>query len=838
MSITDFNTDKLYGKHLTKFFLSWILMMISGYVTAQDLGQIGKAKLFRLTGGVSANSVFYEGKSNREPFTYFLNGNVNLNISNVYNIPFSFSYSNQKFNSSNPFSFNRLSIHPSYKWATVHIGDVNMTFSPYTLNGHQFTGVGFDLTPAGKWKLSAMYGRLLKQSEYDAEASESTPAYKRMGYGFKAGYDNEKTRIALILFKAKDEENSIKNPVPAELELQAKENVVLSIEGGIKVFEKGEIQIEGATSSITENLNATEEGEQGGLFALLMDTNVTTSTYKAYNVSFNYPVGSGSLGVGYEYIDPEYRTLGAYFFNNDLENFTVNAYQNIFDNKVNITVNGGIQRDDLKNTKSSQLQRVVTAVNVNYNASEKLTISTAYSNFQSYTNIKNQFDYINEVSQFDHLDTLNFQQISQNTNININYLLKNTETNNQNISFNGSLNNAVNKQGGNVVENGTSNFYNGNVAYSLGYPASQFTVSGSVNVSYSKVGGATSTTYGPILSANKSFFDKSLRTSGSLSYNQSHVDSKKQSEVANLRLGGNYSLKKKHNFNLNLLTQYRKNNASSQVEFTAILGYNYILDKIKVPKIKFPGAKPKEKKKAPKEKKGQWISFKYRDSLYEGTLPQINDQLYSLQRHSRFDFIPAYKKEELKMLRLIAAQERNTRIYRPKALDFLKALYSYEDFLAQYHELIFNTLLELKVDMYRLDEAFEGEFVKAKIEVDNHELFKLSEQERKNKPEELQKKFKDLKFDEKVALDKLIAHRWMLEYIEKYKVIEDLQKPDKFLTEVMEEEKDNIFRMWDRDDPKPKVQLYIITKIIAHYNMKSKTYTDKDKVELKYINRR
>ncbi len=837
MPIEDFKTEKFYRKHL-KCFLLWILVIVSSNAKAQDLGQIGKAKLFRLTGGVSANSVFYQGDTNREPFTYFLNGNINLNISNVYNIPFSFSYSNQKFNNSNPFSFNRLSAHPSYKWVTAHLGDVNMTFSPYTLNGHQFTGVGFDLTPAGKWKLSTMYGRLLKQSEYNTESPEPVPAYKRMGYGFKAGYDNQKARIAFTLFKAKDEENSIKEPVPVELELQAKENVVLSIDGGIKIFDEGEINIEAAASSITEDLNGTDEGANGGLFSLLMDTNVTTSTYKAYNVSFSYPVGKGTLGVGYEYVDPEYRTFGAYFFNNDLENFTVNAYQSIFNNKVNITFNGGLQRDDLNNTKNSQLQRVVTAVNVNYNASEKLTIATAYSNFQSYTNIKNQFDYINEVSQFDNLDTLNFQQISQNVTINVNYLLKNSETNNQNISFNGSINNAVNKQGGHVVENGTSNFYNGNVAYSLGYPASQFSLSGSVNLNYSKVGESTSTTYGPILSTSKSFFDKSLRTSGSLSYNLSHVNGEKQSEVANLRLGGNYSIKKKHNFSLNLLTQYRKNNSDSHVEFTAIFGYNYILDKIKIPKIKLPKGKEKQKKSISRKEKGQWINFRYRDSLYEGTLPQVNNQLYSMQRHPRFNFMPRYKKEELKMFRLIAAQERNTKEYKSKALDFLKELYRYEDFLAQYQELIYNTLLELKVDMYRLDEAFEGEFVKTKIAVDNHELFKLSEQERKIKPMKLQKEFNDLKHDEEVALDKLVAHRWMLKYIDKYNVIEDIQNPDKFLKEVMEVEKDNIFQMWDREEPQSKVQLYIITKIIGYYDIRSRKYTDKDKFELKYINKR
>ncbi|UZO82122.1 hypothetical protein NBT05_06525 [Aquimarina sp. ERC-38] len=123
-----------------------LFSLLSGifYSSGQDLGQVGKAKLFSLTGGVAANAVYYNGSSPRDPFTYYLTGNVNLNISGVYNIPFSFSYSNQELGYSNPFTFNRLSIHPSYKWITTHIGDVNMTFSPYTLSGHQFTGFGFE----------------------------------------------------------------------------------------------------------------------------------------------------------------------------------------------------------------------------------------------------------------------------------------------------------------------------------------------------------------------------------------------------------------------------------------------------------------------------------------------------------------------------------------------------------------------------------------------------------------------------------------------------------------------------------------------------------------------
>jgi len=41
-----------------------------------------------------------------------------------------------------------------------------MTFSPYTLNGHQFRGAGVDLTPGKTFQISAMAGQHRKAVEF------------------------------------------------------------------------------------------------------------------------------------------------------------------------------------------------------------------------------------------------------------------------------------------------------------------------------------------------------------------------------------------------------------------------------------------------------------------------------------------------------------------------------------------------------------------------------------------------------------------------------------------------------------------------------------------------
>jgi len=294
-----------------KKLLPHFILLYSFFATAQDLTQIGKAKLFTLGGGISANSVYYNGDGQRDPFTYILNGNLNLNISGIYNIPISFAYSNQEFNVSQPFRFNRLSISPSYKWLTAHIGDVSLTFSPYTLSGHQFSGLGIEASPTSKLKLSAMYGRLIKANEFDPESPEAVPAFNRIGYGLKSAYDFDKFSLGLTFFAAKDQEDSVDIPIPVEAGINPQENLVVSVDGKVKLFKNTILNAEFASSGITADSRASGDPENGGPVGLLFNGNATTQYYKAFNAQVTTSVGNGSLGVNYERIDPGYQTLGA-----------------------------------------------------------------------------------------------------------------------------------------------------------------------------------------------------------------------------------------------------------------------------------------------------------------------------------------------------------------------------------------------------------------------------------------------------------------------------------------------------------------------------------------------
>ncbi|UII26440.1 outer membrane beta-barrel family protein [Fulvivirga maritima] len=556
-------------------------LFFSGGLYAQNLESVGKENPLTITGGVSVNQIGYSVngiESRRDPYSLYASGNVNFNLYG-WSVPFTFTYSNQQTSFQQP--FNQYGLHPTYKWITGHFGYASMNFSSYTLAGHLFLGAGIEANP-GKFQVSAMYGRLLDAVEPDSlNSSTPPPSFKRMGYGLKAGYADGNDQLHVILFGAKDDVNSI-SYVPENEGILPEENLVMSLIGSKQLFEKLILKAEYAVSGLTRDSRADEVSlERNRLFGFtggLFTPRQSSTYYTAFNTNITYQGNGYAFGVGYEKIDPGYKTLGAYYFNNDLENITVNGNTSIFKGKVNIGANVGIQHDNLDDSKVSTMRRVVGALNVGYAASEKLNLAVSYSNFQTYTNIRSPFVDINELTPYDNLDTLDYTQISQNASLNANYILQNERTKRQNLNLNLTFQDASDQQGG-VDQNSGNQFYMANAAYSLSLVPQNLTVSASFNYNQNESMSISTTTMGPTLGVRKSLLDKQLRLGLSSSLNQSYTNGSIVNRVTNVRGSGSYSIKKKHSLNLSVVMVNRKShtegNASDFTEFTATLGYSY-----------------------------------------------------------------------------------------------------------------------------------------------------------------------------------------------------------------------------------------------------------------------
>jgi hypothetical protein len=547
---------------------------------AQNLDAIGKEKPFSVTGGVSLNQILYGVtgiESRRDPYTYYASGNLNFSLYG-WSCPLSFSVSNQNTSFQQP--FNQYSLHPTYKWVTGHVGYTSMSFSPYTVSGHIFLGGGVDLAPEGKFKFSALYGRFLKAVEPDTvNENAPTPAFERMGYGFKASYGSGLDFVDIITFHAEDDIYSI-SYVPEDLGILPEENLVMSVSAGKSVFKKFQLKAELAASALSRDTRTAEDDQDHPMAKakFLYTPRLSSSYYKAFKTSFSYQEEGYALGVTYERIDPQYRTLGAYFFNNDLESITANAAASMVQGKVNVAVNAGTQRDNLDNSKVSTMRRLVGSLNIGYAPSQKVNLGASYSNFQTYTNIRSQFVDVNSLTPYDNLDTLNFTQISQNATLTAMYMFGRNENRKQSINCNLTFQDAADKQGEEYQNSGVQ-FYNVNAAYALNLVPRNMMVSISFNGTLNEAVGVSSKTLGPTAAISKSFFEKKLRTTLSSSYNNTYTGSERVSTIINGRLNGTLTLQKKHNVNLGFVVVNRQANregaAQAFTEYTGTLGYSY-----------------------------------------------------------------------------------------------------------------------------------------------------------------------------------------------------------------------------------------------------------------------
>lgn len=540
-----------------------------------DINGISKAEIFTVNGGITANGIYNTSSSNsstRDPFTYILNGNLNFNFFS-FSVPLTYTLTNQGNNLdySVPFKFNRLSISPKYKWITAHIGDATMNFSPYTLNGHPFTGAGVELTPNGPVKFSAMAGRLLKAVEVD-QNPYTMAAYKRMGYGAKIELEQEKYKIGLISFYAKDDIHSLSVPLD-EKNILPKENLVTSLNFSTNAITDVTINFEYAYSALTEDTRAKTTGTN--LPKFLFTSKESTVFYSALKTSFDLQLSATKIGLGYEKVDPGYTTLGALYMTNDFENITVNITQPFYQDKIILSGNIGYQRDNLNNAKKENTKRVVGSVNLNYKVTDQLDFTANYSNFSTFTNKKlNQFDEINTIIE-NPADTLNYRQLSQNAGINANYSFGKKDTK-QNINYNYNISGSANEQGG-VIRRGQANMVqNHNLSHTIRFEQTKLSLSTSLNYTLNEIGVINNTSSGGGITASKKLFSDQLSLSVGGLYNETSGQGKKLS-VINGQLGMNYIFLKKHNFNLNASQMFQKIDDNPQTinDLTINFGYNY-----------------------------------------------------------------------------------------------------------------------------------------------------------------------------------------------------------------------------------------------------------------------
>lgn len=378
-----------------------LLLMFSGGLTgrsfAQDVEKMLAAKPVAFSGSLNVTSIFYNAKGipNRYlPFNYVITGSPVLSIYG-FQVPVTFTIGKQQSNFTQP--FNQFGLSPTYKWVTLHAGYRNLFFSPYTLAGHTFLGGGVELNP-GKIRLAAIYGQFNKATIGDTAQSLlfSNASYKRTGMSARIGYGTENNFVDLIVLKAKDHAGSL--PVSKGFAdssgMAPAENTVAGYVLRFTFF-KNRLSFEsnGALSLYTHDVNAPrleDSAFEKGVEPLNALTTARTSSelYGAIDAALRYKTRNFSLKLQYRHIDPGYQSMGAYFLNNDLENYTIAPAFMAWKRRIRFSGSLGIQHDDLSKQKRAKANKVIGSANLSADISARLSVDVNYSNYSINQRVK------------------------------------------------------------------------------------------------------------------------------------------------------------------------------------------------------------------------------------------------------------------------------------------------------------------------------------------------------------------------------------------------------------------------------------------------------------------
>lgn len=547
-----------------------LLILQFSPLKAQDLSTISKQEPIKINGSVNVRLQFYEtDKTNpsRSPFMWYLQGSPVVTLYGIV-LPFSFRLSEQQRDFRQP--FNQFGVSPYYKWVKLHLGYRSHSWSTYSLAGHSISGAGVELTP-GKFQFGVVTGRLLKPVKYldnPEHIQVQTPAYRRTGTALRLGYGTDRNNVSIVVLKASDDQESL-NEIPLEYQLTPDENMVVSFISKQTIAEKFLIEMEVAQSLYTKDIRTPLSDTTGDFlskaFSFLIDNHESTTSSNAFKGSLGYRSELFTMAMRYERVEPDFRSMGAYYFATDLSNITVEPSLKLLQKRLTLGGSVGIQTDNLKKDKDLRTKRTITSARVSYVPFPQYNINAFYSNYG-----------LAQESGLLAIDTLRNSEVAQATlQFGVTQSLNLTGekmTHNLMVSFNAQQLNDRNENTAQYSEFTTN-------ILSASYFASYMPTStnGSVTWLYTDFVQDTLRTVvaGPSIGAGNSFFKNRLTAGISYSSMKNRVQDEETSTINTLSLQLGYRPGKNHRFTLRL---YHHNNTGKSTLYSSYYENKFDID--------------------------------------------------------------------------------------------------------------------------------------------------------------------------------------------------------------------------------------------------------------------
>jgi hypothetical protein len=556
---------------------------------AQDLGHIEDAKPVTLHGSFATGLNYYgnlsadgtnpNGTSFGTTPSWFLQADPVLSIYGVA-IPMSLLLTSQDERFSAP--FNRYGMSPYYKWAKLHLGWRSLNFSRFTLAGQQILGAGFELTP-GKFTASFMFGKFnnaITDVSLFNNLNNYMPLYERKGYAARIGYGSKANFIEFSYLQAKDDSTSIPKALVDSARVRPAANQVLGVNTKVTVHKHISVHVEAAASYYTRSTTATlrETDEQWSQYAAVFPR-ISSRGAVAGEASIQQQVRDGSIHLKYKRVDPDYKSMGAFYMQTDLEQYTLGADYAFLKKKVEARGELGFQHNNLYQTSFSDSRRTIGNVSVNILPSQTLGVQLQYSNYGISQQIIPQLQNPDAIVRY---DSIRISQVNQSFSV-APHLYINRKTVQHSISAQASIQALNNRNEAQAGQDYTSTM--GSLIYALVLSKQHLTISNTLNYFSTAMSVATTTTMGYNLGISKKLMaDTSARhtiEAVTLSlyggYFATQMDGASSGHVFSLNPAVGITFLKRHSFQLNANWRAQRSKAiiSSDNQVTLAARYNF-----------------------------------------------------------------------------------------------------------------------------------------------------------------------------------------------------------------------------------------------------------------------
>ena len=378
---------RIFHRNILMVLLTLTAVTMPGGMVAQSLSlntisTIAKSDPLIITGAVGTQNTYrYSsgGTGYASPMSNSIYANLNISVYGI-SMPFALYFTNDGLD----WNYPNLTFHltPAYKNWRGHFGQSSMAFSSYIMNT-SFNGIGLEYN-SSKIRAGAFYGVLRTAINDDpTDPFARQPQYKRVGWGFKAGYGSGRNYIDLYVLRAYDRPKSLDEQWRRYIAPQ--ENVAIGVKGALAPTKWLSFTGNVAASLFSSNTDAPKLDTLATPAASRFSNAIMDIRYSSMarfagdvNVNLSFPGISGS--VTYRIVQPDYTSLGTYYMANNYHSLGLSLSTMLF-RKISLAGNFSGQADNLTNRQMYTTRGFVYSAMASTRLGNHFNISAGYNGY-------------------------------------------------------------------------------------------------------------------------------------------------------------------------------------------------------------------------------------------------------------------------------------------------------------------------------------------------------------------------------------------------------------------------------------------------------------------------